>query len=107
MFSNNYTPIFELLGGNQIFKNFNESTIEETKAEILANIPLITDAECDESTLEGPLRGKNSSPSFSLHMAKAQTSMYDASKGKRKTITHLDHRMFHFRHLHFLTIVRV
>lgn len=40
MFSNNYTPIFELLGGNQIFNNFNESTIEETKAEILANIPL-------------------------------------------------------------------
>jgi hypothetical protein len=107
MFSNNYTPIFELLGGNQIFNNFNESTIEETKAEILANIPLITDAECDESTLEGPLRCKNSNSSFSLHMAKAQTSMYDASKGKRKTITHLDHRMFHFRHLHFLTIVRV
>jgi len=106
MFSNNYTPIFELLGGNQIFNNFNESTIDKLKLKYLL-IYLYADSECDESTLEGPLRGKNSSSSFSLHMAKAQTSMYDASKGKRKTTTHLDHRMFHFRHLHFLTIVRV
>jgi len=106
MFSNNYTPIFELLGAIKYLIILMNLQSKKLKLKYLL-IYLYTDSECDESTLEGPLRGKNSSSSFSLHMAKAQTSMYDASKGKRKTTTHLDHRMFHFRHLHFLTIVRV
>ena len=85
MFSNNYKAVFELLGN------------EEIKAEILVNLPpkfeyLTEFGECDQSSLEGPLRGKNSNSSFSLQMAKAQTSMYDAGKAKRITIKHTVHR---------------
>ena len=86
MFSNNYKAAFELLGN------------EEIKAEILVNLPpkfeylTETFGVCDQSSLEGPLRGKNGNSSFSLQIATAQTSLYDAGKGKRITIKHTVHR---------------
>jgi hypothetical protein len=97
MFSNNYKAIFELLGGNQIFNNFNESTIEENKTEILANQPAkfeyLTEFKGeDESGLEERLRRINSVCSFTIQTAKAQTTMRDSTTGKTITVKHFVYR---------------
>ena len=89
MFSNNYTTIFELLGGNQIFNNFNESTIEETKAEILANIPPFTDAECDESSLEGPLRTRTAALALAFIWPKHKQVCMTPARVKKRFHTRL------------------
>ena len=97
MFSNNYKAIFDLLGGNQIFNNFNESTIEENKTEILAKQPAkfeyLTEFKGeDESGLEERLRRINSVCSFTIQTAKAQTTMRDSVTAKTITVKHLVYR---------------